>query len=166
MGKNADPGRQLTQLESMPRENPHSGLHKIRRWQRDQSVASVQSTQREIQMLAERIDALSESITQWSQARRKLQAGVVKLEQWRENELYRNGLLDQKRTLLEQLAVVQVQLEQKRAVLLEHELELKQVEKLIEHAESALDAHRLAAEQASLDEWSGVQASISRTTRP
>ena len=109
---------------------------------------------------------LSESITQWSQARRKLQAGVVKLEQWRENELYRNGLLDQKRTLVEQLSVVQEQLEQKRAVLLEHELELKQVEKLIEHAESALDAHRLAAEQASLDEWSGVQASISRTTRP
>jgi flagellar biosynthesis chaperone FliJ len=49
---------------------------------------------------------------------------------------------------------------------LEHELELKQVEKLIERAESALDADRLAAEQASLDEWSGVQASISRTTRP
>jgi flagellar export protein FliJ len=117
-------------------------------------------------MLAERIDALSESITQWSQARRKLQAGVVKLEQWRENELYRNGLLDQKRTLVEQLSVAQEQLEQKRAVLLEHELELKQVERLIEHTESALDADRLAAEQASLDEWSGVQASISRTTRP
>lgn len=166
MGKTADPRRQLTQLESMPRENPHSGLLKIRRWQRDQSVASVQSTQREIQMLAERIDALSESITQWSQARRKLQAGVVKLEQWRENELYRNGLLDQKRTLVEQLAVVQVKLEHQRAVLLEHELELKQVEKLIEHAESALDAHRLATEQASLDEWSGIQARISRTTRP
>ena len=38
-------------------------------------------------MLAERIDALSESITQWSQARRKLQAGVVKLEQWRDRAL-------------------------------------------------------------------------------
>lgn len=166
MGTLADPGRHLKQLESMRRENPHSGLLKIRRWQRDQSIASVQSTQREIQLLAERIEALSESIAQWSQARKELQAGLVKLEQWRENELYRTGLLDQKRTLVEHLAMLEAQLEQQRAVLLEHELELKQVEKLIEHAESAFNTQRLAAEQASLDEWSGVQASISRTTLP
>ncbi|MCY3004475.1 MAG: hypothetical protein NTV29_00695 [Planctomycetota bacterium] len=150
----------------MPRENPHSGLLKIRRWQRDQSVALVQSTQQEIQFLVERIDALSESISQWSQARKALQAGLVKLQQWRENELYRSVLLDRKRTLVDQLDVLQVRLEQERAVLLEHEKELKQVQRLIAHAESALSLERLAAEQASLDEWSGVQASISRTIRP
>ena len=77
----------------MSRENPHAGLLKIRTWQRDQSSAVVESTLREMQILASRIDELTRSIAKWSQQRRKLQTGIVKLQDWRENEAYRIELI-------------------------------------------------------------------------
>ncbi|MFM9065142.1 MAG: hypothetical protein ACKOOI_19205, partial [Pirellula sp.] len=90
----------------MSRENPHAGLLKIRTWQRDQSSAVVESTLREMQILASRIEELTRSITMWSQQRRKLQTGIVKLQDWRENEAYRIELIDQKNALLKEQEVL------------------------------------------------------------
>jgi hypothetical protein len=150
----------------MTRKNPHAGLLKIRISQRDQSVAVVQATQSQIQRLVERIEQLSGSITTWSEARKKLQAGVVKLQLWRENEAYRTELIEQKNELVQEFASLQDRLHQERSILLEHEKELKQIEKIIEHHEAARRSKDLAAEQAQLDEWAGLQARISRTTLP
>lgn len=150
----------------MSRQNPHAGLLKIRTWQRDQSAAVVESTLREMQILASRIDELTRSIAKWSQQRRKLQTGIVKLQDWRENEAYRIELIDQKNALLKNQEVLGQRLAHEQSVLLEHEKELKQVEKIIEHAQTVQRAKELTLEQAQLDEWAGVQARISRTTRP
>lgn len=148
------------------REQPHAGLLKIRTWQRDQSAAVVQATQRQIEQLVDRICELSESIAQWSQERKKLQSGIVKLQQWRENEVYRSELIDQKNRLNQELAGLQHRQQTERSILLEHETELKQVQKMIEHAELAIASQRMAFEQSQLDEWAGTHARISRTTRP
>ena len=150
----------------MTQKNPHAGLLKIRTSQRDQSVAVVQATESQIQRLVERIAQLTDSITTWSEARKKLQAGVVKLQQWRENEAYRAELIEQKNELVQEFASLQERLQQERSILLEHEKELKQIEKIIEHHEAARRSKDLAAEQAQLDEWAGLLARISRTTLP
>lgn len=148
------------------REIPHAGLLKIRTWQRDQSAAVVQATQRQIEQMIDQIQKLSDTIAQWSQERRKLQSGLVKLQLWRDNEAYRSELIDQKNRLVQELGKLQKRQQAEREVLLEHETELKQVQKMIEHAELAIAAQRIAAEQSQLDEWAGNQARISRTTRP
>ncbi|MCE2799611.1 MAG: flagellar FliJ family protein [Planctomycetaceae bacterium] len=150
----------------MSRENPHAGLLKIRTWQRDQSAAIVQATQREMQILASRIDELTQSIAKWSQQRRELQTGIVKVQHWRENEAYRIELIEQKNGLLKEQEALGQRLAHQQSILLEHEKELKQIEKIIEHAQTAQRANQQAVEQAHLDEWAGVQARISRTTRP
>lgn len=150
----------------MTSNTPHSGLLKIRTWQRDQSAAVVQATQREIQHLVYRIEELTKSILQWSQERRKLQSGVVKLQQWRENEAYRNELIQQKSKTLCELELLDQRLQQERQVLLEHEKELKQVQKMIEHSDRIETTKRLKLEQSELDTWAGLQARISETTRP
>jgi flagellar export protein FliJ len=119
-----------------------------------------------MQILALRIDELTRSITMWSQQRRKLQTGIVKLQDWRENEAYRIELIDQKNALLKEQEVLGQRLAQEQSILLEHEKELKQIEKIIEHAQTVQRAKQLALEQSQLDEWAGVQSRISRTTRP
>lgn len=150
----------------MVKSTSHAGLLKIRTWQRDQSAAIVQQTQREIQILADRVDLLSESISLWSRERRKLQSGLVKLQQWKENEAYRRELIEQKNKAILELELLNQRLLLERQVLLEHETELKQAQKMVEHTLIAQSKKRLAQEQSDLDEWAGVQARISRTTRP
>jgi len=150
----------------MAKAKPHAGLLKIRTWQRDQSAAVVQQTLREIQNLSDRVELLTESISQWSQERRRLQTGVVKLQQWKENEAYRRELIEQKNKAIRELELLNQRLQLERQVLLGHETELKQAQKIIEHTRIAQSAKRLAQEQSDLDEWAGIQARISRTTRP
>jgi len=150
----------------MSRDHPHAGLLKLRTWQRDQSAAIVLSTIREIQELTDRIRGLSQDIQMWSQQRRELQAGIVKLQRWRDNETYRLKLIDQKNALLLELQSLEDRLEAERLMLLGHETELKQVQKIIEHAQTAKETKERSCEQSLLDEWAGVQARISRTTRP
>jgi hypothetical protein len=102
----------------------------------------------------------------WSQQRRELQAGIVKLQRWRDNETYRLKLIDQKNALLVELQSLEDRLEAERLMLLGHETELKQVQKIIEQAQRAKESKERSCEQSRLDEWAGVQARISRTTRP
>lgn len=144
----------------------HQQLMKVRRWQRDQQVGAVQGTERAIGLLKSEIERLAKAIAQWSDARRALQTGVVKLNDWRENDTHRNELLQLHGRLLDELHELSRTLDEQRFVLLEREKSLKQVEKLhqwkLEHQEEEIRAD----EQSYLDEWSGAQARMSRTTRP
>lgn len=140
----------------MNSDNPHLGLMRVRTWQRDQSAAVVQATEHEIQLLIDRIDGLTESIARWSEERKKIQSAVIKIQLWRQNEAYRSELIQQKAGLLKELDRLDQRLESERANLLEHEKELKQVEKLIERARQEHQARQQATEQALLDEWSGL----------
>lgn len=150
----------------MPSRDIHQQLMKVRRWQRDQQVGAVQGTERAIGLLKSEIERLAKAIAQWSDARRALQTGVVKLNDWRENDTHRNELLQLHGRLLDELHELSRTLDEQRSVLLEREKSLKQVEKLhqwkLEHQEEEIRAD----EQSYLDEWSGAQARMSRTTRP
>lgn len=150
----------------MPSRDIHQQLMKVRRWQRDQQVGAVQGTERAIGLLKSEIERLAKAIAQWSDARRALQTGVVKLNDWRENDTHRNELLQLHGRLLDELHELSRTLDEQRFVLLEREKSLKQVEKLhqwkLEHQEEEIRAD----EQSYLDEWSGAQARMSRTTRP
>jgi hypothetical protein len=50
--------------------------------------------------------------------------------------------------------------------LLEHETQVKQVQRMMERARMAERGKEQSMEQSCLDEWAGIQARISRTTRP
>lgn len=150
----------------MTRDKPHSGLLKLRTWKRDRSAAAVLSTTREAEQLMVRIQTLNQDISRWSQQRRELQKGIVKLQQWRDNEAYRLELVNQKNSLLLELKALEVRLQTERSILLEHETQVKQVEKMMEHARVAKKAKERSIEQSCLDEWAGIHAMISRTTRP
>jgi flagellar export protein FliJ len=150
----------------MSDDNPLAGLLKIRTWQRDQSAAAVVCTTRDIQQLTDRIYRLHVDIQKWSQQRRELQTGIVKLQHWRDNEDYRLDLIDQKNSLLVALEDLEDRLQAERSILLEHETDLKRIKVVIEHAQLAKKAKEHSCEQSLLDEWAGVQARISRMTRP
>lgn len=144
----------------------HKQLIKVRRWQRDQQVVQVQSTERAISALKGEIEKLAIAITQWSDARRALQSGIIKLNDWRENETHRNELLRLHERYVDELDGLSETLNEQRSVLLEHEKSLKQVEKLDEVRMEHQAEQLRSDEQANLDEWSGAQARMSRTTRP
>lgn len=150
----------------MARDKPHSGLLKLRTWNRDRSAAAVLSTTREAEQLMVRIQTLNQDILRWSQQRRELQKGIVKLQQWRDNEAYRLELVDQKNSLLVELEALELRLQTERSILLEHETQVKQVQRMMERARMAERGKEQSMEQSCLDEWAGIQARISRTTRP
>jgi flagellar export protein FliJ len=150
----------------MSNRDIHKQLVRVRRWQRDQQVVQVQGTERAINVLKSEIEQLALAISQWSDARRALQSGIIKLNDWRENETHRNELLRLHEHYVQELDELSKNLNEQRAVLLEREKSLRQVEKLYEvRLEHQAEQLRLD-EQATLDDWSGVQARISRTTRP
>lgn len=150
----------------MSNRDIHKQLIKVRRWQRDQQVVQVQGTERAISALRSEIEQLALAISQWSDARRALQSGIIKLNDWRENETHRNELLRLHECYVEELDVLSKTLNSQRAVLLEREKSLRQVEKLYEVKLEHQAEQLRSDEQANLDEWSGAQVRISRTTRP
>ena len=150
----------------MSNRDIHKQLIKVRRWQRDQQVVQVQGTERAIGILKSEIEQLALAISQWSDARRALQSGIIKLNEWRENETHRNELLRMHECYVEELDALSKTLNEQRSELLEREKSLKQVERL-EEVRMEHQAEQLRSdEQANLDEWSGAQARMSRTTRP
>ena len=150
----------------MSNRDNYKQLIKVRRWQRDQQVVQVQGTERAINVLKSEIEQLALAISQWSDARRALQSGIIKLNDWRENETHRNELLRLQEYYVEELDGLSKNLNEQRAVLLEREKSLRQVEKLYEVRLEHQAEQLRSDEQATLDDWSGVQARISRTTRP
>lgn len=150
----------------MSNRNIHEQLIKVRRWQRDQQIVVVEAIARQIGALRLEIEHLAESILAWSDARRALQSGVIKMADWRENEHHRSELLHQRDKLQAEVNVLTVQLSEQRQILIDREMQLKQVEKLHEIKQLHYAAVVASAEQSEIDSWAGLQARMSRRTRP
>ena len=146
--------------------NSYKALLKVRRWKRDLAIAVVQNTQQEISVLLGKIDELAQAIHRWTAARKQLQHGIVKIDLWQANEAYRNRLLDSHRQLEDEVNTLETRLARERALLLEQEVAVKQIEKLIEKEGREQAFRSNATEQQTIDDWASLQASTSRTTRP
>jgi flagellar export protein FliJ len=150
----------------MSNRNIHEQLIKVRRWQRDQQIVVVEGTARQIGTLRSEIARLAESILAWSDARRAMQSGIIKMAEWRENEQHRSELLHQRDKLQAEVNLLTEQLAEQRQILIDREKQLKQVERLHEIKQQQHAAVVASAEQSEIDSWAGLQARMSRSTRP
>ena len=132
-------------------------IMRLRVRERDKAAQSLQQAQLAKQKLLDQIRELEEEIASLASVRSAASIGHVDIQRVIDAQRYQLTLLENIRSIQSNIALVDQELEKRRAKLVVCEQEVRALEKLEDKQRIAWDAEQAQRDQSRLDEWASFQ---------
>jgi flagellar protein FliJ len=130
---------------------------KLRLRERDKAVQSIQQAQLAKHKLLDQISQLESENQQQVAVRSAASTGLVDIQRLIDSQRYQLNLAENIRAIQGNVALIDQEIEKRRAKLVVCEQGVKALEKLEEQCRTSSQTDEFARSQASLDEWASIQ---------
>ncbi|MGN6545833.1 MAG: flagellar export protein FliJ [Aureliella sp.] len=134
-----------------------SSIMRLRIRERDKAAQALQQAQLAKQKLLDQIEALEQESREQASLRGEASLGQVDIQRLLDAQRYQMNLLENIRSIQSNVALIEQEIEKRRAKLVVCEQGVRALEKLEETKRAAWQAEQAERTQASLDEWASFQ---------